>query len=411
MVQKWRVKLYENQMHQFLYPEYKEVKLIDLFRQVHESTKAYERSRHQFNELKHEADDLETDLKITRNILKSTVKKKADVDIRQGLKREARRQAIIKTARNKRKKPSPKVLAKVDILTITEEYLVEQISNLEGRVLKLEAQRDISIFQAQLKKERYEKLHDDYWKRLASAVARYDLYQEEVENELRGKVSKVQQEKNELKMEFVRAQSPLYRSLHPVTNLVLSFQDLCTTLNEVNKSINSNLIDLETLRKVVIELGIVPDRSVDKYQVLDSPEKQGLDYTMTFLEFCTIAGLAEAVSEITAICGRSGFSSGALKSNDYRLGAIAMVFKIQQLRNHFNQIYAGSGMNGFATEMVALGVKPVESRVIMQKVVREKGRLRFFDFVLYSPLFNICHENAIDSPLGPHLPVLAKIAI
>merc|ERR1711972_600716 len=163
--------------------------------------------------------------------------------------------------------------------------------------------------------------------------------------------------------------------------------------------------ELEQLRKIVIELGIVPDRSVDKYQVLDTPERQGLDYTLTFLEFCTIAGLAEAVSEISAICGRSGFSSGALKSNDYRLGVTAMVFKIQQLRNHFNMIYAVSGMNSFATELVSLGLGSVESRVILQKVVREKGRLRFFDFVLYSPLFNICHEKAIESPLGPHIPV------
>lgn len=252
----------------------------------------------------------------------------------------------------------------------------------------------------------------------SSAVARYDKIRSSLENEIQTNQT---EDSSQLKRmnTFLRAQSPLFRATHPKTHLRLDLQDLSYALNEVNKNIDCKKFnELLFLKDVCIKLGLISKESNSGYYGLirrsmntTDPELAALDNHICFLDFCLLAAISEAMKEISSILGKREGISGPPVENDYRYSTNAMLMKLDKLQDHFNQMYVRNPIDNLCTELVACGMRMPESEIVYQKVCRESGRLRFYDFVLYSPLFNVLHDYAIANPLDNALPVLPKITI
>ena len=250
----------------------------------------------------------------------------------------------------------------------------------------------------------------------STAVARYDRERRNLEVT----IQETQETPRTLRHNtFIRAQSPLFRATHPKTHLRLDLQDLPYALNEVNKNINHRSYqELLFLKDVCVKLNVLNKEDDSGFYALirrstnqTDPELAALDNHINFLDFCLIAAVSEAMSEISAIIGKRYGISGPVVENDYRYGTSAMLMKLEKMRDHYNQMYLANPSDALSTELVSCGMRLPESAIVYQKVCRETGRMRFYDFVLYSPLFNVLHDHAIANPLDNALPVLPKITI
>lgn len=249
----------------------------------------------------------------------------------------------------------------------------------------------------------------------ASAVYRYDLFRHKLENP-----SPIDDEINFKINQFKRAQSPLFRATHPKTHLILDLQDLTYALNEVNKNIkHKNSNEILFIKEACERLGLIVKHDTIKasYQLIrrstnhTDPELAALDNSISFLDFCLIAALSESLVEIDALMGQRHGVQGKATEDDYRYSTSALINKLIKLQDHYNQLFRNEAINNFATELISNGIHLPESEIIYKKVVRETGQLRFYDFVLYSPLFNILHQHACENPLGTAIPSLPKITI
>ena len=196
------------------------------------------------------------------------------------------------------------------------------------------------------------------------------------------------------------------------------YQDPSSGYRKTKKNIkNKQPNEILFLKQICIKLGLISKTSDLKWGLIRrqtnnlDPELAALDDSLSFLDFCVIAALSESIYEISSLIGQRHGIQGRVFENDPRFNTSALVNKINKLHNHYEQMFKINSIDSVCTELISCGIKAPMSEIIYRKVVRETGYLRFYDFVLYSPLFNILHDHAIENPLGAAIPLLPKIPI
>lgn len=296
--------------------------------------------------LKEESKYLQNSIVETKSLLKQAKISYEKIRAKQQKIRTSKINEYIKKQRNLRRKPKRSVIDRFNEISITEDHLKNKVETFKERLKTLKAQQAITKADLSYKNKSTQGLEYTHLRQKATAVAKYD--------DLDASQS-LTMHKRKRPTKFRRAQSPLYRATHPDTDLKLDVQDLTSALKEVNKNIKYS--DDQIIKSVLIELALHRPRSFDQYALDPSKDhctreeseelivKDSLTTSLTFLEFCTVAALAEAAPEISSLVGRKKYSTAIIQQNDFRLSSTSLLFKAKQLRDHYEQLFRDNSLN------------------------------------------------------------------